>query len=99
MRQFEFDISDFLNNLRSGSEMLKFQGLHVEEFDTPMTESEKLLGDLAGNAFASGCILAAIFGLLGALRYESDSEDEQLSEISNAFKAIGMVNQLAKEDQ
>ena len=64
-----------------------------------MTESEKLLGDLAGNAFASSCIGAAILGLLGALRYESDSEDEQLAEINNVFKAVGMVNQLAKEDQ
>ena len=64
-----------------------------------MTETEKLLGDLAGNAFAASCISAAIFGLLGAMRYESDSEDEQLTEIGNAFKAVSVLNRLAKEDQ
>ena len=85
--------------LHPGSEMLRLQGLHPEEFDTQIIEPEKLLGDLAGNAFASTCVSAAVLALLGSLRYASDSEDEQLAEITHTFQAVGMINRLAQQEQ
>ena len=77
--------------------MMRFQGLYVEEFDTEVTESEKMLADLAGNAFSSCSISAAIFALLASLQYESDSEDEQLAAISQAFTAVAVMRKMAKE--
>ncbi|CAL1137209.1 unnamed protein product [Cladocopium goreaui] len=78
-----------------GSEMLRFQGLHVEEFDTAVEESESLLSDLAGNAFSAPCISAAILAVLGSVRYASDSEDEEMLTINSAFKAVGLLNRMA----
>eukprot|EP00435_Cladocopium_sp_Y103_P065957 s158_g28.t1 len=81
----------------AGSEMMRFQGLHVEDFPSEVKEPEKLLADLAGNAFSACCISAAIFALLASLQYESDSEDEQLAAISQAFSAVGVMSRMAKE--
>ena len=36
-----------VGNASLGSEMLRFQGLYVEEMASDVTESEKLLADLA----------------------------------------------------
>ncbi|CAL1140417.1 unnamed protein product [Cladocopium goreaui] len=82
-----------------GSEMLRFQGLYVEEMASDVTESEKLLADLAGNAFSSCCISAAVFALLASLQYESDSEDEQLAAISQAFTAVALLGRRVRGDQ
>lgn len=79
--------------------MLRFQGLFPEEFVPELGESESLLGDLAGNSFSSCCISAVILSLLAALRYESDSEEEQLTAIGQAFRGVGVVGRLAREDQ
>ena len=79
--------------------MLRFQGLYVEEMASNVTEPEKLLADLAGNAFSSCCISAASFALLASLQYESDSEDEQLAAIGQAFTAVALLGRMARGDQ
>lgn len=68
--------------------MLRLQGLMVEEFEHEVRCPEKLLGDLAGNAFSAHCISAALVSLLCSLQYASESEDEQLESISSAFRAV-----------
>lgn len=75
------------------------QGLRVEELEggdatsasRSSVISEKLFGDLAGNAFSSSCIMAAILSLLGAVQYSTESEDEQMTAISSAFRAVAVV--------
>ena len=76
------------------------QGLRVEELEggdatsasrSSSVISEKLFGDLAGNAFSSSCIMAAILSLLGAVQYSTESEDEQMTAISSAFRAVAVV--------
>ena len=88
-----------VGNASLGSEMLRFQGLYVEEMASDVTESEKLLADLAGNAFSSCCISAAVFALLASLQSESDSEDEQLAAISQAFTAVALLGRRVRGDQ
>jgi len=71
--------------------MLRLQGLMVEELDGKVEASEKCLGDLGGNAFASPCIMASVLACLGAFQFASESEDEELAAISQTFKAISFA--------
>eukprot|EP00438_Fugacium_kawagutii_P017326 Skav229796 [mRNA] locus=scaffold567:63787:64032:+ [translate_table: standard] len=68
--------------------MLALQGLCVEELRGGVVSTEKLLGDLAGNAFAAPVIMAALLACLSAFQFSSESEDEEVDAIKTAFKAV-----------
>ncbi|CAE7215754.1 unnamed protein product [Symbiodinium pilosum] len=46
--------------------------------------SEHQLADLAGNAFSVNCAMAAILALLTSLRFNTESEDEELDQITSS---------------
>ena len=75
----------------AGSEMLRLQGLAVEELGA-VGAKEKLLGDLAGNAFASPVIMAGMLCFLSALQFSSESENEEVCAIQEAFKAVYRIS-------
>lgn len=79
-----------------GSEMLRLQGLYPEELaGSQLSSSEKQFADLAGNAFSSVSVSAAMLALLGSLQFDSQSENEELENISSAFSALsGMTGSL-----
>lgn len=76
--------------------MLRLQGLYPEELaGSQLSSSEKQFADLAGNAFSSVSVSAAMLALLGSLQFDSQSENEELENISSAFSALsGMTGSL-----
>ena len=79
--------------------MFRLQGLLTDELpNRPVVASEKLIGDLAGNAFAATCILSSTMALLAALQPVKngpdnlDSEEEELQKIGRAFKAVSALS-------
>ena len=68
--------------------MLRLQGLYPEELAGSEVSSEKQYADLAGNAFSSVSVSAAMLALLGSLQFDSQSENEELEQISSAFSVL-----------
>ncbi|CAE8623214.1 unnamed protein product [Polarella glacialis] len=76
------------NNISSGRELLRFQGLRYPEMFLDKC-SEGLLGDLAVNAFAATCCLAAMLAILTSMEFETTSENEENDDIS---ALLGMMS-------
>ena len=75
--------------------MLRLQGLFPEELEGTEVSSEKHYADLAGNAFSSVAVSAAMLALLGSLQFDSQSENEELENISSVFGVLsGMTSSL-----
>ncbi|CAE8670901.1 unnamed protein product [Polarella glacialis] len=71
-----------------GRELLRFQGLRYPEMFLDKC-SEGLLGDLAVNAFAATCCLAAMLAILTSMEFETTSENEENDDIS---ALLGMMS-------
>ena len=80
--------------------MLALQGLWAIDLTDPFTKtSDSQLADLAGNMrgsqiyylfsqvrFACNCIMSVLVAILTTARFESQSEEEELEQISRRFK-------------
>ena len=72
-----------------GREMLKIQGIDWEDWPQIDSYSEAELGDLAGNAFASTCIMAAVIGAFSTVTVGAPPDEQR--DLDNVFKAVKTV--------
>ncbi|CAE8602757.1 unnamed protein product [Polarella glacialis] len=70
-----------------GRELLRVQGLDYDA-DLLDTFSERGLTDLAGNAFASTCILTSVIAVRSTMEFETPSEAEEHIAIDDLLNEI-----------
>ncbi|CAK9066604.1 unnamed protein product [Durusdinium trenchii] len=71
-----------------GIEMMSLQGLPAGQFKCNILEtlSQKQCADMAGDMFATPCIMAVVISILTAIRFETESEAEEIQHVSRSMQ-------------